>query len=237
VTSRNATFYESGVSGALLAPLRWVFYVLMMLLALIFAAWVVDWVFVFRVWPNDLARLQAILSEDLARTARLGNEYYDVTQFAMRTANVLYEGIFGITGIHDMGSRFADASALSIPDTIMRNTYVSNYQAIQVAMIGTQLFGVRLAVLLAVSPLLVLSYAAAMTDGLVQRAIRRAGGGNESANIYHRAKYFLVALMASISTLCLLLPVSIDLHWILLPGATLLVLLARYQWTYYKKHL
>ena len=155
----------------------------------------------------------------------------------MRTANVLYKGIFGITGIHEMGLRFADGAALSIPDTILRNTYVANYQAIQVAMIGTQLFGVRLAVLFAFSPLLVLAYAAAMTDGFVQRSIRRAGGGNESANIYHRAKYFQVALMALISALCLLLPVSIDFRGILMPGATLLVLLARYQWAYYKKHL
>ena len=43
--------------------------------------------------------------------------------------------------------------------------------------------------------------------------------------------------MASISALCLLLPVSVDFRGILLPGATLLVLLARYQWAYYKKHL
>ena len=71
----------------------------------------------------------------------------------MRTANVLYEGIFRITGIHDMGSRFADGAALSIPDTIVRNTYVANYQAIQVAMIGTQLFGVRLAGLITFVPL------------------------------------------------------------------------------------
>ena len=237
MASRNATFYSSGVSGALFAPLRWTFYVLMLLLALILAAWIVDWVFAFGVWPDGLARLQAILREDLARTARLGGEYYDVTQFAIRTTNVLYEGIFGISGIHDMGSRFASGAALTIPDTIVRNTYVANYQAIQVAMVGTQVFGVRLAVLLAFWPLLVLAYAAAMTDGLVQRAIRSAGGGNESANIYHRAKYFQVALMASISALCLLLPVSIDFRGILLPGATLLVLLARYQWAYYKKHL
>ncbi len=237
MASRNATFYETGISRAFFAPIKWAFYVLMLLLALILAAWIVDWVFVFRVWTDGLTRLQAILREDLVRTARLGGEYYDATQFAMWTANVLYEGIFGITGIHDMGSRFADGAALSIPDTIVRNTYVANYQAIQVAMIGTQLFGVRLAVLLASSPLLALAYAAAMADGLVQRSIRRVGGGNESANIYHRAKYFQVALMASISALCLLLPVSVDLRWILLPGATLLVLLARYQWAYYKKHL
>lgn len=237
MASRNATFYSSGISGALFAPLRWVFYGLMLLLALILAAWIVDWIFVFRVWPDGLARLQAILSEDLARTARLGGEYYDVTQFATRIANVLYEGIFGISGIHDMGSRFAGGAALSIPDTIVRNTYVANYQAIQVAMVGTQVFGVRLAVLLTFWPVFVLAYVVAMSDGLIQRSIRRAGGGNESANIYHRAKYFQVVLMALISALCLLLPISIDFRGILLPGATLLALLARYQWAYYKKHL
>ena len=237
MASRNATFYETGVSGALFAPLRWVFYLLMLSLALILAAWIVDWVFVFRVWPDGLAKLQAILTDDLARTARLGSEYYDVTQFAMRSANVLYEGLFGITGVHDMGSRFADGAALSIPDTIIRNTYVANFQAIQVAMIGTQLFGIRLAVLLAFSPLLVLTYAAAMADGLVERSIRRAGGGNESANIYHRAKYLQVALVASISALCLLLPASVDFREIVLPGSALLAMLARYQWAYYKKHL
>jgi integrating conjugative element membrane protein (TIGR03747 family) len=237
MASRNATFYETGVSGALFAPLKWVFYVLMPLLSLILAAWIVDWIFVFKVWPDGLDRLQTILSEDLARMARLGGGYYDVTQFSMRTANALYEAIFGITGIHDMGSRFADGAALSIPDTIIRNTYVANYKAIQVAMIGTQLFGVRLAVLIAFSPLLILAYAAAVADGLVERSIRRAGGGNESANIYHRAKYFQVALIVSISALCLLFPLSVDFRQILLPGAILSVVLARYQWAYYKKHL
>ncbi len=237
MASRNATFYETGVSGAFFAPLRWSFYVLILLLALILAAWIVDWIFVFRVWPDGLGRLQAILTEDLARTARLDSEYFDITRFAMHAANVLYEGIFGITGIHDMGARFADAAALSIPDTIVRSTYVANYQAIQVAMIGTQLFGVRLAVLFAYWPLIVVAYAMAMTDGLVQRCLRRAGGGNESANIYHRAKYLQVALLASISALCLLLPISIDFRGILLLGVTLLVLLARYQWAYYKKHV
>ena len=237
MASSNATFYSSGVSGALFAPLKWVFYSLMLLMALILAAWIVDAIFVFKVWPDGLARLQTILTDDLARTARLGGEYYDGTQFAMRIANILYEGIFGITGIHGMGSRFADGATLSIPDTIVRNTYVSNYQAIQVAMIGTQLFGLRLAGLITFVPLFALAYAAAITDGLVQRAIRRAGGGNESANIYHRAKHFQVSLIVLGSAVSLLLPVSVDFRGILLPGAMLFVLLARYQWAYYKKHL
>lgn len=237
MSSRNASFYETGVSGALFAPFRWGFYVLMLLLLLILAAWIVDWSYVFRVSPEGLGRLQALLAEDLARTARLGGKYFEVKPFAMRTANILYGGIFGITGIHDMGSRFAEGAALSIPDTVVRNTYIANYQAIQVAMVSTQLFGVRLAVLLAFSPLFVLAYAVAMTDGLVQRSIRRAGGGNESANIYHRAKYLQIASMALVSALYLILPISIDFRSVLLISVMLLVVLVYYQWAYYKKYL
>ena len=145
--------------------------------------------------------------------------------------------MFGLTGIHDMGSRFAADRALSIPDTIIREAYVANYSAIHAAMIGTQLFGVRLAVLTAFSPLMVLAYAAATADGLVQRAIRRAAGGNESGNIYHRAKYFQLVLMSFTIALCLLVPTSVDFHAIVVPVLVLRSLLARCQWTYYKKHL
>lgn len=71
-----------------------------------------------------------------------------------------------------MGSRFADGAALSIPDTIVRNTYIANFEAIQVAMLGTQLFGVRPATLAMAVPPFALVYSVALTDGLVQRAIR-----------------------------------------------------------------
>src|SRR5678815_3713628 len=138
MASNNATFYASGVSGAFYAPVKKLFTMLILMLALLLAAWIVDWIFVFKVWPDGLGGLQTILSEDVARTARLSNAHYDVTLFATRMANAMYEGIFGFTGIHDMGTRFAAERALSIPDTIVRNTYIANYSAIQVAMLGTQ---------------------------------------------------------------------------------------------------
>jgi len=237
MASNNATFYDSGVSGALFAPLKKLFTMVAVMLALLLAAWIIDWIFVFRVWPDGLERLQVILNEDLARAAPLSIGQYDVTQFATRTANAMYEGIFGSTGIHDMGLRFASENALSVPDTIVRNVYIRNHQAILTAMIGTQLFGVRLALLITALPLILLVYTAAAADGLVQRAIRRASGGNESSNIYHRARYFQLLLMSCISALCLLLPLSIDFRAIVLPGAVLWGLLARCQWAFYKKHL
>ena len=209
----------------------------LLLLGLMLAAWIIDWIFVFRVWPEGLERLQSILAEDLARLNRLECWCDDLPRLASGTANVLYSSLFRVTGIHDMGASFADGAALSIPDTIVRKTYVENYEAIRVAMVGTQLFGVRLATLLMAVPFVAMVYGVSLADGLTQRAIRRASGGRESANLYHRAKHLQVVLLTTTAAVSLLLA-SIDRSsavW--LPSAILVAILARIQWAYYKKHL
>ena len=223
--------------GALFAPLKWFFGALLLLLALIVAAWIIDWIFVFKVWPDGAASLQRILDEELGRGARLGDSYSELPRAAAGTANFLYALLFEATGIHGMGARFAQASPLSIPDTIVRNAYVANFEAIRVAMIGTQLFGVRLATLMMAAPLFALFYCAALADGLAGRAVRRASGGRESASLYHRAKHLQVVLLVMSAGVGLLVPASIDPRYIWLPGAVAVATLARLQWAYYKKHL
>ena len=237
MASRNASFNEQGIAGALLAPFKWICVSVLLVLGLILAAWIVDWIFVFTVWPEGLAKLQSILDQDLARTTRIGCWYHDLPEFAAATANFLYASIFQLTGIHDVGARFADAAALSIPDTIVRNAYIANLEAIRVAMVGTQLVGVRVALLIMAIPLLALVYALGLADGLVQRAIRRAGGGHESAGLYPRAKYLQVALTAIALLVALLWPASMDVRWIGVALTPAWGILARLQWAYYKKHL
>lgn len=237
MASRNASFHERGIAGALFAPLKWTFGGLLMLLALILAAWIIDWVFVFKVWPNGLERLQSLLEQDLARAARLWDSYGEFPRFATATANFLYAMLFKVTGIHDMGARFAEGWALSIPDTIVRDTYIAKFDAIQVAMVGTQLFGVRLAALAMTVPMFTLVYCVASIDGLAQRAVRRASGGRESASLYHRAKYLQVVLLVASGAASLLPTVSIDQRWTWVSTAIVLAILARVQWAYYKKHL
>jgi integrating conjugative element membrane protein (TIGR03747 family) len=235
--SRNASFHDQGIAGVLLAPLKWSCISVMILLGLIVAAWIIDWIFVFRVWPEGLARLQRILDQDIARTYEIECWYGDLPSLARGAANIFYDLLFQRSGIHDMGVRFAEGAALSVPDTIVRNAYVANFEAIRVAMLGTQLIGVRLATLIVLLPLIALVYAVAMADGLVQRAIRRVSGGRESSNIYHRAKYLQFVLVVTSMAIFLLWPSSIDL-----PAMSSLVLaiaaaLVRVQWSYYKKHL
>ena len=237
MASRNASFHERGIFGALFAPLKWVFGMSLLLLVLVLSAWIIDWIFVFKVWPDGAATLQRILDGDLGRAVRLGDSYSDLPRLAAATANFLYALLFEATGIHGMGEKFAQASSLSIPDTIVRNAYVANFDVIRVAMIGTQVFGVRLAMLITAVPLFAMVYCAALADGLVQRAIRRASGGRESASLYHRAKHLQVLLVVTIAALGLLVPVAIDPRYIWMSAAIPVAVLARFQWTYYKKHL
>ena len=237
MASRNASFHEGGIAGALLAPLKLVFALTLTFVGIIFVAWIVDWTFVFKVWPDGIDRLKSILAADLARGRDLAAWQGAVPDAVAGTANFLYALVFRITGVHDMGMRFAEGAALSIPDTIVRNTYMANREAIEVAMIGTQLLGVRLATLALIAPLLVLVYVVAGVDGLTQRAIRRASGGRESASLYHRAKHLQVALMAIAFLVGLLWPAAIDVRWLGLPLAACLAILTRLQWAYYKKHL
>ena len=237
MASRNASFHEGVVAGALLAPLKLAFVLLLGLVGIVVVAWIVDWTFVFKVWPEGVGRLKGILAADLARTLELADWQGGVPSIVTGTANFLYGLVFGVTGIHDMGLRFAEGAALSIPDTIVRNSYLANIDAIEVAMIGTQLLGVRLATLAMMSPLVVLVYLVAAADGLTQRAIRRACGGRESASLYHRAKHLQVMLLVMSGVLVLIQPVSIDPRLVGVPVALFVGILARLQWACYKKHL
>ncbi len=237
MASRNAAFHEGVFAGALLAPLKIGFLLMLTFVGILVVTWIVDWTFVFKVWPEGVGRLKGILAADLARGIELAEWQNGVSKAVTGTANFLYGLVFEVTGVHDMGLRFAQGAALSIPDTIVRNSYLANTEAIEVAMIGTQLLGVRLVTLAMMAPLLVLVYLVAVADGLTQRAIRRACGGRESASLYHRAKHLQVMLLVMGGVLVLIQPISIDPRLIGVPVALLVGLLARLQWACYKKHL
>jgi len=237
LVSRNASFHEGGIAGALLAPLKLAFALTLTFLGILVVAWIVDWTFVFKVWPDGIDRLKSILAADLSLARDLAEWQDGVPGAVTGTANFLYGVVFRVTGVHDMGMRFAEGAALSIPDTIVRNTYMANREAIEVAMIGTQLLGVRLATLVLIAPLLVLIYIVAGVDGLTQRAIRRASGGRESASLYHRAKHLQVAVLTMGTLGILLWPSSFDPLLIVVPLVAAVGAFARLQWAYYKKHL
>jgi integrating conjugative element membrane protein (TIGR03747 family) len=232
-----ASFHEDGFTGALLAPVKWLAVTALTLLALLLTAWVVEGVMVFHVWPEGLQRLEALLRGELERAGQLTGWCEPCGRVPGHAANVLYALLFKATGLHDMATHFSECTALSVPDTIVRNTYIEHVETIQVVMVGTQIFGVRLAMLGMTAPLLFLLYVVAMTDGLAQRAIRRASGGRESASLYHRAKHLQVMVLAIGSAVTLVAPVPLDPVWLWVPTGVIVGGLGRVQWAFYKKHV
>jgi hypothetical protein len=136
-----------------------------------------------------------------------------------------------------MGLRFAAGAPLSIPDTVIRGSYIANRDAIEVAMIGTQLVGVRLGTLTLMLPILVLAYTVGAADGLTQRAIRCASGGRESGSLYHRAKHLQVVIVLTVFLGLAAWPAPLNSLLVAMALAVDVGVLARMQWTYYKKYL
>ena len=237
VASRNASFHGGALAGVLLSPLKVLFSLTLGLTILLLCAWIIDWVFVFNFWPQGIERLRGLLAHELAHGIALSAKQGASAGVITAPANALYAIVFEATGIHDMGAQFAVRSALSIPDTIVRRSYVSHREAIETAMLGTQLLGVRAAILARFAPLLLLLYVVGAADGLAQRAIRRDCGGRESASLYHRAKYLQLAVLGLGGLALLMWPVQVQWQLCGPLSAFLTGGLASVQWAYYKKHM
>ena len=73
MTSRNAAFHDGALAGVLLSPLKLAFSLALGLVAILLCAWIVDWVFVFKVWPQQIERLRDLLAHDGASRAGPGD--------------------------------------------------------------------------------------------------------------------------------------------------------------------
>ena len=108
---------------------------------------------------------------------------------------------------------------------------------IRIAMTGTWLVGFRLASVAGVFWLVALVWLAGFIDGLCERGARREGAGRESANLYHRAKYFhFFGLPVAMAMYCTL-PFEVSTALVFTPIVLAIALLSRMQWKYYKKYL
>ncbi len=237
MASRNASFREDVFVAALTRPLRLAIWAGGIVLGLLVASWIVNAVFVFHVWPDGIGHLREVLVRDVEHLGVLAARQGWPVEFASRMANAAYRMVFEWTGIHGMGLRFAARSALSVPDSVARGFYIRHADAIEVAMVGTQVFGVRVvSVVIAIPPLLLL-YAVGAIQGVVDRCVRTAGGGRESASLYHRAKHGQVVLLATALLMTFVIPWVADVRIGLVILGTTTAVGAWLQWRFYKKAL
>ena len=212
------------------------------LLSLLFSI-IVEWAGMVLWWPDEgiehsrtmLATEISYLESDFRRSVVTS----DPARFAKRFADNTYYYLFEMT-------RFVDfIHWVSAPPTTneqgLRPTLHKIYQPIAEFVIAmmqvTQLFSVRLAILTLAMPVFLLFSLVALVDGLVQRDLRRWGGGRESSFVYHYAKKAALPLVVITWVVYLALPFSLHPTFIVLPFAAMFALSVAVTASTFKKYL
>lgn len=163
--------------------------------------------------------------------------------YVERIAETAYYVVFEATQAQRMLAQPSSQATVGYPSkTVGQATRRAFWAAFKpdllVAGYATVLFGVKLGLVLVGGLFFAILMLAAGMDGFVQRYIRRACGGYESAALYHRAKLYGWRLLPPAAAgIFFCWPVAIDPAWIFLPTALASASLLRLQVTYYKKYL
>lgn len=203
---------------------------------------VVEWLGMHWWWPEqgvdhshnmlqaEIAYLNANAPRSLLST--------DPADFVRQFSETAYQALFVRSGV----LRFIDwLSELppnaSAPRQKLHHIFGTIESYVIAAINIVQVFCARIAVLCLAGPLFVLIAIVGVVDGLVQRDLRRWGGGRESSYLYHYAKRSNGVFLLSAGVLYLALPLSIPPVLILLPFAVLLGISLSITASMFKKYL
>ena len=100
----------------------------------------------------------------------------------------------------------------------------------------TQTFVIRLALILFSLPIFLVAALVGGVDGLVERDLRRWGGGRESSNVFNLARRSVVPSFVAACVVYISLPFSINPVIVILPFAFLLGLAVRIGFERLKKY-
>ncbi|MGD8593693.1 MAG: TIGR03747 family integrating conjugative element membrane protein [Gammaproteobacteria bacterium] len=216
------------------------------LLRLMIIAWVlgicIEWVGLTFVWTEEGAlHSERMLATEL-NYLNVGFRQWVVgiapVDVATLLALSLRYWLFDFTRLTDVVQWAANAPprASYARVTLMNVTrYAIEY--FYAAVNSTQLFAVRLAVLVLSSPIFLLVGIAALIDGLVERELRKYGGGNESAFVYHNIKPWMRPALLSSWLIYLALPFSLHPNFIFVPAAMFFGLTVYLTSTWFKKFI
>ena len=198
--------------------LKWIF------ISLVFSI-LIEWIGMAFWWEEQgLAHSRQMLMNELQF---LGTDFHrswltaHPMQFASDLSDRFYHIAFEWTGIVDLIQWITPVP--SIDESGVRPLLHSVYRPVAdfvlASMQITQVFAVRLAILALATPVFGLFTLVALVDGLVQRDLRRWGGGRESSFVYHYAKKAAMPLIIMAWVLYLALPFSLHPSLIILPFA------------------
>lgn len=195
------------------------------LLLSLLASILIEWLGMIFWWPEQgLEHSRQMLVSELQY---LSSDFHhswlthQPVQFARELSERFYTIAFEWTGVVDLIQWLTPTPGAG--ETGVRPLLHRGYRPIAdfvlAAMHISQVFAVRLAILILAMPVFGLFTAVALVDGLVRRDLRRWGGGRESSFVYHLAKKAALPMITMAWVLYLALPFSVHPSWIILPFA------------------
>ena len=213
-----------------------------LLLSLVFSV-LVEWAGMVLWWPEEgLAHSRAMLEAELGyldADFRRSVVTSDPVRFAKTVADKIHYVLFELTRVDDFLAWVSGAPAPGEQGLRLKlhGLYRPVADFVIAAMQVTQVFSVRLAVLILATPVFVLFTLVALVDGFVQRDLRRWGGGRESSFVYHWAKRSALPLLVLSWVVYLALPFSLHPSFVILPFAALFALSVAVTASSFKKYL
>ena len=206
--------------GGIVRWLRWV-------LALCVLVLLIDLFCVLIIWDDGAEALADVIAVE-RQILRLDSSSA-AGRYVDASVAVTHEWLFVKTGLE----RWLASQRSGLLAAIVDGLWV----LIETAMLGLQLFAMRIAVLILSLPLFVAVGASAVADGLYGWLMRRTRGGRESGFIYHRAKRAVPIFMLLVWAVYLLPPMPMDPRWVLPPFVVAFAIALRLRVSFFKKHL
>lgn len=232
---------KRGPTGRLLAFLfGFVFWLVLGLLGNI----LFEWVCMGFLWPDEgPRRSQAMLQEELGYLQNDFKESLLVERpaaFAAELVRLIHQRIYVRSGFEDWLNR-TEQAALRPQDSLfgrqVRHLARGVREYGRAAMIATEVYAVRVAVLILAMPVFVLAGLVGLVDGLVQRDLRRFRAGREHGQVFHLAKRAIAPAITLPWILYLAWPTAVHPNVIILPFAVLFGAVLAVSTATFKKYL
>lgn len=228
---------EPGLIGKLLSVI--VQSIVWLFISLIISI-VIEWIGITWFWPDQGAdHAKLVLENDLGHLNQdLYNESISAKKFIIEKTKetiVWMQEQNGIRYFLDRASEESSGlgSALRKWVSNLHQKYLDYFLASGYV---AQIFVVRIALIIFSLPTFVIAAFAGAADGLVERDLRRWGGGRESSNIFSIARRSVVPIFVSACVIYVSLPYSLNPAIVMLPFSLLLGITFRISFERLKKY-
>jgi integrating conjugative element membrane protein (TIGR03747 family) len=201
---------------------------------------IIEWIGMIWFWPEQgsehakavLAADQAYLNQQLyEQSIAIKNDVITATHQAVTW--IAHQSWFK-TIIQSVPT--ASAGSFGVFQEWAYDSYQQCRDYLQASTYVTQTFVIRLALILFSLPIFIIAALVGGVDGLVERDLRRWGGGRESSNVFNLARRSIVPAFVGACVIYISLPFSINPIIVILPFACLLGMAVRIAFERLKKY-